>query len=96
MSQILNSNQVAELLGCSIRTVEDHARSGTLKGTKFGDGWIFLSDMVIEDIRTKCIEEADQRKKPKATLTQVKSKTKAALPGMAHMPLHAIRQVLGA
>lgn len=96
MSHILNSTQVAEMLGCTPRTVEDHARSGTLKGTKFGDSWIFLSDMVIEDIRFKCEEEAKQRSKPKATLAQVKTKAKAVPPGMEYMPSHAIRQILGA
>ena len=64
MSQILNSTQVAEMLGCTSRTVEEHARTGTLKATKFGESWIFLSDLVIEDIRIKCEVEAEQRKKP--------------------------------
>lgn len=85
MSQILNSTQVADLLGCSIRTVEDHARSGTLKGTKFGDSWIFLSDMVIEDIRIKCEAEAEQRKKPAKSVSSlvqlpVKNNRRRSLP----------------
>lgn len=85
MSQILNSTQVAEMLGCTTRTVEDHARAGTLKGTKFGESWIFLSDMVIEDIRTKSETEAEQRKKPTKTFTsvvQMPVKKKRQLPAL--------------
>lgn len=83
MSQILNSTQVAEMLGCTPRTVEEHARSGTLKATKFGESWIFLSDMVIEGIRAKCEAEAEQRRKPavqSVSVAPVSSKRKRQLP----------------
>lgn len=39
MSRILDAGAVAAMLGCSARTVEDHARTGVLPGTKFGEGW---------------------------------------------------------
>ena len=71
------------MLGCTPRTVEDHARTGTLKATKFGESWIFLSDMVIEDIRIKCEAEAEQRKKPTKEFTsfvQLPIKKKRQLP----------------
>lgn len=87
MSQILNSSQVAEMLGCTPRTVEDHARAGTLKGTKFGEGWIFLSDMVIEDIRIKCETEAMEKRKPPKVMASlvhlpVKNNRRRELPNL--------------
>ena len=48
MNPILNAQQVADLLGCSVKTVENHARAGHIPGTKFGDGWVFASELVIE------------------------------------------------
>lgn len=48
---IMTTAEVAALLHCSTRTVEDHARAGTLPGYKFGDSWIFVSDVVIDAVR---------------------------------------------
>ena len=39
MGRILDAGAVAAMLGCSTRTVEDHARAGLLPGTKFGEGY---------------------------------------------------------
>jgi Helix-turn-helix domain len=99
MTQILNSAQVAEMLGCSVRTVEDHARAGTLKGTKFGDGWIFLSDMLVEDVRAKCDAESSTRvnaKRQPASI-QLRDSSTAMLkrpPGMGHLSEEAVRKIL--
>ncbi len=99
MTEILNSAQVAELLGCSVRTVEDHARAGTLKGTKFGDGWIFLSDMLVDAVRAKCDTEssARQKKNRKTSQIQMSPQAKPAFkrpPGMGHLSEEAISKIL--
>jgi transcriptional regulator with XRE-family HTH domain len=60
--QILNSQQVAEMLGCSPRTVEDYARAGRFPGAKFGDGWVFVLDLIIDTVRQITIEEAAARR----------------------------------
>ena len=88
---VLNSTQVAELLHCSVRSVEDHARTGLLPGYKVGDGWIFLPDMVIDAIRVLALEEAEKRKspKPKYRIDPIAvantPKTKRVPAGMEHL-----------
>ena len=55
MSRILDAGAVAAMLGCSARTVEDHARAGVLPGTKFGEGWVFVDELVVDAVRRKSI-----------------------------------------
>ena len=96
MNPIMNSQQVADLLGCSVKTVENHARAGTLPGTKFGDGWVFPSDLVIEAVKTISQQEAAQRAKPqrKAKGFKVMENNRSKPPGMKHLSQEAIRQIL--
>lgn len=60
--QILNLQKVAEMLGCTPRTVEDYARAGRFPGAKFGDGWVFVLDLIIDTVRQIAIEEAAARR----------------------------------
>lgn len=60
--QILNSQKVAEMLGCTPRTVEDYARAGRFPGAKFGDGWVFVLDLIVDTVRQIAIEEAAARR----------------------------------
>lgn len=40
--EILKAEELADMLGCSVTTVEEKARQGQLPGLKFGDGgWVF-------------------------------------------------------
>jgi len=39
--QIYTADQAAQLLGCSVKTVEELARQGELPGIKPGGGWVF-------------------------------------------------------
>ena len=55
MSRILDTGAVAAMLGRSARTVEDHARAGVLPGTKFGEGWVFVDELVVDAVRRKSI-----------------------------------------
>ena len=50
MNPLMNSEEVAQLLYCSKRVVEEYARTGRLPGAKFGDKWIFPSSLLIEDL----------------------------------------------
>lgn len=61
-SQILNTQDVGDMLGFSPRTVEDYARAGRFSGAKFGDGWIFLHDLIVDTVRQIAIEEAAARR----------------------------------
>lgn len=58
-TEILNVAEVAKLLGCSERTVEDRAREGDLPGLKFGDGgWIFPLPALMGRLVAKATGEA--------------------------------------
>ena len=89
LGQVLTSSQVAEILHCSSRTVEDHARSGALPGYRFGDGWVFVSDLVIDALRDLSRAEAASRKTPKPKIDPITiantSKSKRAPAGMESM-----------
>ena len=64
MTPILNAVQVAELLGCTPQTVADHARAGRLPGYKFGDGWVFSADLIVDAVKKMSLAAAEQKSKP--------------------------------
>lgn len=98
MKPILTAQEVAELLCCSVKTVENHARAGSIPGTKFGDGWVFASDLVIEAVKTISQQEAAERSQPqrKAKGFKVMENNRRKPPGMKHLSEEAIRQILTA
>ena len=98
MKAILTAQEVAELLCCSVKTVENHARAGSIPGTKFGDGWVFASDLVIEAVKTISQQEAAERSQPqrKAKGFKVMENNRRKPPGMKHLSEEAIRQILTA
>ena len=96
MNPILSAQEVADLLYCSVKTVENHARAGTIPGAKFGDGWVFVSELVIEAVKTISQQEAAERARPhrKAKGIKVMENTLRKPPGMKHLSEEAIRQIL--
>lgn len=66
MSPLLDAAGVAELLHCSVRTVEDQARAGALPAVKFGEGWMFPADALLRAVNRIAEEEAARRSKPMA------------------------------
>ena len=94
------------MLGCAPRTVEDYARTGVFRGKVFGDGgWVFVTELLIEDVAALCIKEAEARRAKKPGLTAVpvdvndKKQGKQSArrpPGMAHLSEEAIGKVLTA
>jgi excisionase family DNA binding protein len=96
MNPILTAQEVAQLLCCSVKTVENHARAGSIPGAKFGDGWVFASDLVIDAVKTISQQEAAARAQPqrKAKGFKVLENGKRKPPGMKHLSEEAIRQIL--
>lgn len=96
LNAIINSEQVANLLGCSVKTVENHARAGTIPGAKFGDGWVFVSELVIEAVKTISQQQAAERAQPqrRAKGFKVMENNQRKPPGMKHLSEEAIRQIL--
>ncbi len=98
MNPFLTSEQVAQLLNCSVRTVETQARMGRLPATKFGDSWIFPADLLIDTVTQLCQVEGDQRKKPKRQFG-VKVATaetrKRKIPGLNLLPPEVVKEIMG-
>ena len=77
----LNAAQCALLLHCSQATVEELAARGELPATKFGRGWVFVTEQILEVLRTRAAHEADERKeamKESTNRIRVKCATPAA------------------
>lgn len=96
MNPILSAQEVADLLYCSVKTIENHARAGSIPGAKFGDGWVFVAELVIEAVKTISLYEAAGRAQPhrKAKGIKVMENSQRKPPGMKHLSEEAIRQVL--
>jgi hypothetical protein len=63
--QIYTAEQLAPMLGCSVKTVEQKAREGSLPGLLLGDGgWIFPAGALALRLDQMAIEEAEGRRKP--------------------------------
>ncbi len=64
IAPLLDSKAVAELLCCSVRTAEDHARAGSLPAVKFGDGWLFPSEALLRAVNRLAEQTAAERAAP--------------------------------
>jgi len=84
LSPILYSKDVSELLQCSVRTVEDYARAGRLPSLKFGDGWVFPTEALIQTVNCMAKEEAAKRAQPCKPLA-VGKKTQKSLPDLSKL-----------
>jgi len=75
LPEVLAPDVAAELVGCAVTTLEEHARSGYLPGLKLGAGWVFPREAFLARLNEIAIEEAARRRKPRqptATLHDVK------------------------
>lgn len=64
--QIYTAEQAAQLLGCSIKTVEEMARQGELPGIKPGGGWVFPAGALAQRLDELAMEQAAKRRSPVA------------------------------
>lgn len=64
--QIYTAQQLALMLGCSVKTVEAKARSGELPGLLLGDGgWVFPAGALALRLDQLATDEAEQRRRPR-------------------------------
>ena len=94
LKPILNAQEAADLLQCSVKSVQNYARSGRLPGVKFGDGWIFSSDLLVETVKKLSIEEAEKRTRPVRPVGVQVRTLKRKPPGMGHLSHEEIDHVL--
>lgn len=55
MNDILTEEEVAEILGCEIQTIQEKARSGELPGVKFGRPWRFPRTALLESLHDRAM-----------------------------------------
>lgn len=99
MQPILTTEEVAALLKCSTRTVEDHARSGRIPGAKFGEGWVFAADLVVEAVKRISLEAAESRSKPPTKKNAVQFAHNATaksrrIPGLSLLPQDVVDKLM--
>lgn len=61
--EIIDVDGVADMLGCNPQTVMGYARTGELRGTQIGHGWIFIKADVFLFLRSKIDLETEERKR---------------------------------
>src|SRR5665213_3694778 len=61
-SRTIDAAQCAALLFCSVATIENLATRGDLPATKYGRGWVFVLDQVMQLVRERASQEAAERR----------------------------------
>lgn len=64
-TEIIGSDEVAQMLRCTPVQVEVFVRDGELPALKFGRSWIFIKDDLIDFLADKARDEAEFRKAKK-------------------------------
>jgi len=64
MNDILTEEEVADILGCEVQTIQEKARTGELPGVKYGRPWRFPRTALLE-----CLHEKAMANKPKGVVT---------------------------
>lgn len=62
---VMDAAQVAELLRCSVKTVEDWARRGALPGLKPSGCWVFPAGALAVALDALAAQQAGERQAPK-------------------------------
>lgn len=79
----LTSEEVAVLLHCNCRSIEDLLRSGDLPGFKIGHHWLLPADTLHQCLNQMALDGAEERRKarevamrPRATLLAASERKK--------------------
>ncbi len=76
---ILSASEVAILMRCSQKTVEEHARTGDIPGLLWGDGgWVFPAQALYNRLNELAVEQALKRRQPPEILTVLVANPKRA------------------
>lgn len=86
MTDTINAEQCAKLLGCTEETVEELARKGDLPGLKFGRSWVFVRQDLLAYLAERARQEADERRSSRATSQRVVPNVHAIKPRRQQPP----------
>lgn len=59
LDPILQVPQVAELLKCSRRTVEERTRNGDLPGIKYGESWVYPTQALLAVVNQQALQNVE-------------------------------------
>ena len=59
---VIDSDECAKLLGCSVEQVEDMARTGEIPGVKIGRSWRFVRAGLLAYLDERARAEAQERR----------------------------------
>ena len=79
MIEVYTVDQVARVLGCSTKTVEELARRGELTGIKPGGAWVFPAGALARRLDELALEQAQQRRKPTPPIASTPASAPAAV-----------------
>lgn len=58
----LDGSECAALLRCSKATVEELAARGEIPATRFGRGWVFVTEQILAHLKARCERDAFERR----------------------------------
>ncbi len=83
-SEVIGSEECAQLLGCSVEQVEDMARAGDIPGVKIGRSWRFVRAGLLAYLDERGRAEAQERRAGRQpTAKPVKPPRRRAPPSLA-------------
>ena len=63
----ISAEALAEVLECTLETINSEAARGALPGLKIGRGWIFPTEALEESLNERARREAEKRRQPRAS-----------------------------
>lgn len=66
LNEILTPEEVADILGCSVQTVNERAANDDLPGVKYGISWRFPRDALLKRLNEQALAEKRKRREPTA------------------------------
>lgn len=92
MDDVLDDSEVATLLDCDVRTVQEKARTGELPAIKFGRSWRFPKTALLHVLNELALKSKPARLPAATLITRSKlpdlAIIQAAMPNLRHGDSH--------
>lgn len=92
LDDLTDDVQLAAALGCELSTIQARALAGELPGVKFGRGWVFPRDAVLDALNGQARVQAEARARGKGcvpvavSVMPARAKAKRAPPVLPALP----------
>lgn len=75
-ADVLDDNEVATILDCDTKTVQEKARAGELPAVKFGRSWRFPRAALLQKLNEMALANKPTKREPHATQKAAPEKTR--------------------